>query len=71
MGDKKNTVYVVNQNDEITERTVTLGLETPDKYEVVSGLNEGDVVMLGNPAQIKPGQKVEPKFIQALSMAKN
>jgi RND family efflux transporter MFP subunit len=63
-GDKKNTVYVITPNHEIEERIVTLGLETPDKYEVVSGLNEGDLVMIGNRAQIQPGQKVEPKFIQ-------
>ena len=46
---------------------MTLGLETPDKYEVVSGLNEGDLVMIGNRARFQPGQKVEPKFIQLAS----
>ena len=62
--DKKNTVYVITPDHEIKERIVTLGLETPDKYEVVSGLNEGDLVMIGNRAQIQPGQKVALKFIQ-------
>lgn len=57
-------VLIVNANDEIEERPVTLGLETSSKYEVVSGLQEGDLVMLGNPAQLRPGQKVEPKTIQ-------
>jgi RND family efflux transporter MFP subunit len=66
-GDKKNTVYVITPNHEIEERTVTLGLETPDKYEVVSGLNEGDLVMIGNRSQFQPGQKVEPKIIQVAS----
>ncbi len=66
-GDKKDTVYVVTQNHEIEERIVTLGLETPDKYEVVSGLNEGDLVVIGNQAQIRSGQKVEPKVIQTFS----
>jgi RND family efflux transporter MFP subunit len=56
-------VFVVNANHEIEERPVTLGLETPSKYEVVSGLREGDLVMMGNPAQLKPGQKVETKTI--------
>ena len=49
---------------EIEERPGTLGLETPSKYEVVSGLREGDLVMMGNPAQLKPGQKVETKTIE-------
>jgi RND family efflux transporter MFP subunit len=63
-GDKKNTVYVVTPNHEIEERTVTLGLETPDKYEVVSGLSEGDLVVMGNRSGFQAGQKVEPKLIQ-------
>jgi RND family efflux transporter MFP subunit len=57
-------VLIVNAAHEIEERPVILGLETPFKYEVVSGLREGDLVMMGNPAQLKPGQKVEPKTIE-------
>ncbi len=66
-GAKKDTVYVVTPNHEIEERTVALGLETPDKYEVLSGLNEGDLVVLGNRTQFQPGQKVDPQFIQIAS----
>ena len=58
-------VLIVNGKHEIEERPVTLGLETPSKYEVVSGLREGDLVMMGNPAQLKPGQKVETKTIES------
>jgi len=57
-------VLIVNAKHEIEERPVTLGLETPFKYEVVSGLREGDLVMMGNPSQLKPGQKVETKKIE-------
>jgi multidrug efflux pump subunit AcrA (membrane-fusion protein) len=64
---KKDTVYVVTANHEIEERTVKLGLETPDKYEVLSGLNEGDMVVMGNRTQFQVGEKVEPKFIEVLS----
>jgi RND family efflux transporter MFP subunit len=63
----KNSVYVVNSNNEIEERTVSLGLETPTKYEVLSGLNAGDLVMVGNRAQVQPGEKVEPKLISLLA----
>ena len=65
-GGKKNTVYVVTPITKL-RTTVTLGLGTPDKYEVISGLNEGDLVVMGNRTQFQPGQKVEPKFIQAFS----
>ena len=47
-GGKTPTVYVVNHDNQIEERAVKLGLETPDKYEVLSGLQEGDLVVIGN-----------------------
>jgi len=61
-------VLLINDRREIEERPVTLGLQTPSEYEVVSGLQEGDLVMMGNPAQLKPGQKVEPKLVPPLVM---
>lgn len=57
-------VLVVNDRQEIEERHVTLGLETSSQYEVVTGLRDGELVMLGNPAQLRPGRKVEPKIIK-------
>ena len=66
-GEKTHTVYVVNRNNQIEERAVKLGLETADKYEVLSGLDEGDLVVIGNRSGFQAGQKVEPKLIQ-LSM---
>jgi hypothetical protein len=64
---KNASVYVVNSNQELEERPVTLGLETPTKYEVVAGLKEGDLVMIGDRSQVKPGQKVETKLIGSLA----
>jgi len=67
-GEAKSTVYVVNANHEIEQRAVTLGLETPDRWEVMSGLQEGDLVMMGSRSRIQPGQKVTPKLTEPLSM---
>jgi multidrug efflux pump subunit AcrA (membrane-fusion protein) len=64
---KKPSVYLVNSNQEIEERPVTLGLETPTKYEIVAGLKEGDLVMIGSRSQVKLGQKVETKLIGSLA----
>jgi len=61
-------VYIVNQDDQVEERSVTLGLETPDKYEVLAGLREGDRVIIGNHSSLQVGQKVQPKLIE-LSMS--
>ena len=59
---KAPTVFVLNHDNEIVERPVKLGLETPDKFEVLDGLQENELVMLGSRAQVKPGQKVEPRI---------
>jgi multidrug efflux pump subunit AcrA (membrane-fusion protein) len=58
-----STVYVINAGHEIEARPVTLGLETPAKYEVTSGLKEGEWVMIGNRSLVHPGQKVEAKLV--------
>lgn len=61
-------VYVVNGSNEIESRTVKLGIETPDKYEVTDGLREGELVIIGNHSQFHPGEKVDPKTVSAPSM---
>ena len=65
--DKKTSIYVVNPEQEIEERPVTLGLETPGKYEVVAGLKEGELVVMGSWSRVKPGQKVEAQLIASLA----
>lgn len=58
---RKPVVYVVNDRQQIEERPVRLGLETSAYFEVLSGLQAGDRVLLGNPGQLQPGQKVDPR----------
>ena len=60
---KTTTVYVVNRENQIEERTLTLGLETASKIEVLTGLNADELVLIGNRTQVKPGQLVAPKLI--------
>jgi len=62
------SVLLVNSSHHIEERAVKLGLETPAKYEVLSGLNEGDLVMVGNPAQLAAGQQVAPQIAAPLAL---
>ncbi len=66
-GEKNPTVLVLNENHQIEERAVKLGLETPEKFEVLSGLRAGDLVIVGQRAQFQVGEKVEPK-LQEISM---
>ncbi|MBU6399791.1 MAG: efflux RND transporter periplasmic adaptor subunit [Verrucomicrobia bacterium] len=57
VGDQ-GTVYVVNAARKVEQRIVKLGLEVPNRWEIVSGLNEGDEVVVGHPAELQPGEAV-------------
>lgn len=63
--EKPPTVFVVNRQGEIEQRTVVTGLETPTQYEIKQGVEEGDLVMIGARSEVKPGQKVEPKIVSS------
>jgi membrane fusion protein (multidrug efflux system) len=54
-------VMVVTPNNRVEVRKIQVGLETPDKIEVRSGLNEGDMVVLSGRSGLQPGQEVRPK----------
>jgi len=60
----KASVLVVNAKNEIEERPVKLGVETAAKVEVISGVKEGELVIVGNRTQLRPGTVVEPKIIE-------
>ena len=54
-----SNVYVVNGDNELEERHVSVGA-IGDRYaEILSGLNEGDVVVVSGIDGLKSGQKVE------------
>ena len=65
--EQMSNVYVINSQNEIEERPVTLGLETPNRFEVVSGLKEGELVLIGSRSQYSAGEKVAPKVIDVPS----
>jgi RND family efflux transporter MFP subunit len=60
---RTSSAYVINQQNRIEERPVKLGLETSTRCEVISGLKEGELVLLGSRARVQPGQLVEAKLI--------
>jgi len=55
------SVMLVTPNDRVETRKVTLGLETADRIEIRSGLNEGDMVVLSGRSSLQPGAEVKPK----------
>jgi RND family efflux transporter MFP subunit len=62
VGDKPR-VLVANGNRTIEIRDVELGLESAERVVVRSGLRDGDLVVLGNRAQLKPGMSVSPNVM--------
>ena len=46
----------------LESRDVSLGLQTADSFEIRAGLQAGDVVVIGNRAGLRPGQRVRPKL---------
>jgi RND family efflux transporter MFP subunit len=62
-----SSVYVINNQSEIEERPITLGIDTPTRYQVLSGLKEGDLVFLGTRSLVQPGEKVTPKVATSLA----
>ena len=57
------TVLLVGGNNKLQERQVQLGIETPDQVEVVSGLAENDLVVVGDRSQLREGMAIQPKLI--------
>jgi RND family efflux transporter MFP subunit len=59
------SVLLINKQNKLEERSVQMGIETPDQVEILSGLNEGDLVVIGNRSQLQPGIVVQPKIISS------
>jgi RND family efflux transporter MFP subunit len=55
------TVLAVSTKDTVEERHVRLGLEDDKHVEVLSGLAEGDRVVIGNRSAFRSGQKIQPR----------
>jgi RND family efflux transporter MFP subunit len=54
-------VMVITPNNRVEVRTISLGIETANKVEVRSGLNEGDLVVIAGRSSLQPDEEVRPK----------
>jgi len=57
------TVLGINSKDVVEDRSVRLGYEDDSRVEILSGLAEGDRVLIGNRSEFHSGEKVQPKEI--------
>jgi len=60
----KSSVFVVNGDNKVEERQVKLGIQTANRAEVIAGLRDGDLVVVGNRSQVQQGLRVTPKQIE-------
>jgi RND family efflux transporter MFP subunit len=65
----KTSVFVVNADHKVEERQVKLGLQTANRTEVLAGLHDGDLVVVGNRSQIQQGLQVTPKQVELAKMS--
>lgn len=61
--DTDASVLILGKERKIEERKIVTGMETPTRIEVVSGLSEGEMVVLGGRGRYQPGQAAEPKVV--------
>ena len=61
----KKFIYVINDNNEIEYREVELGKTVGLKRVVLSGLKEGEKVLINSLQRVRPGMKVEPVAVEA------
>jgi RND family efflux transporter MFP subunit len=60
---QKPTVVVLNGDQHLEQRDVTLGLQTANRVEIRSGLAKNELVVVGNRSGIQFGQKATGKLI--------
>lgn len=64
-GDKTD-VLVVNPDGTLAQRAVQVGIQTSSFAEVLSGVNEGDQVVVSDRGGLKAGEKVRPQTVPVL-----
>jgi RND family efflux transporter MFP subunit len=61
------SVLIVDRSDAIQHREITLGIQTENEAEVLSGLKDGDSVIISDRSGLRPGETVQPKVTQVAS----
>lgn len=67
----KTTVFVVDSNNQLQDRSVSLGLQNATDAEVVAGLHEGENVVVSDRSGLKSGEKVIPQVVQVMQYHDN
>jgi RND family efflux transporter MFP subunit len=63
------SVFVVDKSGTVGERSIKLGMDSGALIEVLSGISDGDQVIVGNLNAVQAGQRVRPKLVAQNSAA--
>ena len=58
-GSGQRTVFVLNDDNTVSMKTVETGRHFGNRYEILSGLEEGELVLTGGHSNLRSGDKVE------------
>jgi RND family efflux transporter MFP subunit len=61
----RTTVLIVSGDGTLAQRDVEIGLQTSSDAEILSGLSEGEQVVVSDRSGLKAGQKVHPQTVVA------
>jgi RND family efflux transporter MFP subunit len=61
-GADKTMVLLVNSQNHVEEREIHTGIEGSNRIQILSGLKEGDRVIVGNLGEYRTGQRVDPQI---------
>lgn len=62
----QTTVDIVNSAGKVEDRAVTVGIETSTDAEIVTGLAEGDAVIVSDRSGLKSGEPVQAQSVEMI-----
>lgn len=65
-GDNKDSVMIVGDDNRIALHDIRIGMQDANSAEVLSGLKDGERVVVANMRSYQDGQLVEPKISEAI-----
>jgi RND family efflux transporter MFP subunit len=58
----KTTVLMVDAQNQVEEREIRTGIEGSNRIQILSGISEGDRVIVGNLGEYHSGERVDPRI---------
>jgi RND family efflux transporter MFP subunit len=63
----ETTVFLVTSDNKLESRPVALGIQTSSDAEIISGLGEGDLIVVSDRSGLKAGEEVRPKIVDQVN----